>query len=116
MEEKDTIQVLVVPPVVESEEPMPGRQAFPGARTLGAKVVDIPVDAAKESIQKVARQVAEIVRDMPTDIVPVRLDEITIELTVSANGNLQWVVGGGVEVGSTVTLTFKVNDLGGEDF
>lgn len=39
-----------------------------------------------------------------------KLDQISIDLNVSANGSVQWIAGLGGVVGSTVTLTFNVAD------
>lgn len=62
MAEEDTIQVLVL----EAEEQLPGRRMAPGAGSVAARIIDVPIDAVKRSVQKVTEQVSEIVRDMPT--------------------------------------------------
>lgn len=104
MAERDTIQVLILEP----EEPMPGRRMVPGLGSIGARVLDVPIEAVKQGIQKVTAQVSEIVRDMPDEERFVSLDQIAIDLNISANGSVQWIAGIGGAVGSTVTLTFKV--------
>lgn len=109
MIERNSIQVLVL----ETEEPLPGRRMVPGAGTVAARIIDVPIEAVKQSVQKVTEQVSEIVRDIPTDETAVSLDQISIDLNVSANGNVQWIAGLGGAVGSTVTLTFKVADIRG---
>ncbi len=110
MNENDTIQVLVLEP----RQPLTGRQAFPEPEDIAERVVDVPVAVAREAVQKVAAQVTELVRDMPTGEGRVRVDEVSVELTVSGSGEIRWVAGLGVEVGSTLTLTFRVADAGQE--
>jgi hypothetical protein len=87
MTEIGTIQVLVLQP----EEPMPGRQMIPGVGSVGARVLDVPKDTVKQGIRKVTEQVREIVQDMPDDERLVSLDQISIDLSISANGSVQWV-------------------------
>lgn len=111
MESKDTIRLLVT----ELEDPMPGRRAMPGSEALTAKVVDLQLEVIRRGIQEMSGQVAKLVQDMPNDNAAVRLDEISIDVAVSANGTFQWVAGVGVEVGSTMTLTFKVAKLEAKD-
>lgn len=41
-----------------------------------------------------------------------QLDEISVGLAISASGEVKLVAGIGVEVGSTITLTFKVAGSG----
>ncbi len=107
MAEKDTIQVLIL----DGDETLPGRRMVPGAGIVSARVVDMSMDAVKKGIQTVTGQISEIVRDMPIDDGPVSLDQISVDLSVSADGSVQWVVGLGVAVSSTVSLTFKVSDV-----
>lgn len=110
VEKKDTIRLLVT----EIEDPMPGRRAMPGSEALTTKVVDLQLDVIRKGIQEMSGQVAQLVQNMPNDNAAVRLDEVSIDVAVSANGTLQWVAGVGVEVGSTMTLTFKVAGLSDE--
>ena len=56
-----------------------------------------------------SKQISEIVSELPSEDSAVRLDQISLDLNVSAEGNVQWIVGLGVAVGSTVTLTYKVS-------
>ena len=112
MTEKDTIQVLVL----DADETLPGRRMIPGAGAVSARVVDMSMDAVKKGIQTVTEQISEIVRDLPANSGPASLDGISVDLNVSADGSVQWVVGLGVAVSSTVSLNFKVSDVaGGED-
>ena len=104
MAERETIQVLVLEP----EEPLPGRRMVPAVGHVAARVMDVPIEAVKHGIGEVTEQVAEIVRDLPSDKRFVSLDQIAIDLNISANGSVQWIAGIGGAVGSTVTLTFKV--------
>jgi hypothetical protein len=104
MAEVNTIQVLVLEP----DESMPGRRMVPGMGQVAARVLDVPIDTVKQGIRKVTEQVSEIVRDMTDDERFVSLDQIAIDLNISANGSVQWIAGVGGAVGSTVTLTFKV--------
>lgn len=108
MDENDTIEVLVLEP----SRPPPGRQAVPRPDDIVKQVVEVPVAVAREAVQKVAAQVAELVRDMPANEGQARLDQVSVELAVSGSGEVRWVAGLGVEVGSTLTLTFKVADIG----
>lgn len=107
MTEQNTIEVLIL----EAQETLPGRRMAPSAAgTIAARVVPMSTEAVVQSIQKVTDQVGEIVRALPSDDATVSLDEVSVGLTVSGEGNVQWVVGIGVAVGSTVTLTYKVAD------
>ena len=106
MAENGTIRVLTI----EAEEPMPGRQALPRVGNLVAKVMDVPIDAMRESIQKVTEQIKDLVDGLPSDEGSVRLEEIAIGLSVSASGSIQFIAGGGGEVGSTMTLTYKITN------
>ena len=108
MNDNDTIQVLVLEP---RRSPPTGRQALPQPEDIAERVVDVPVAVAREAVQKVAAQVTEFVRDMPVNEGLVKLDEISIALTVSGSGEVRWVAGLGVEVGSTMTLTFRVAEI-----
>ena len=101
---RETIQVLVLEP----EEPIPGRRMVPGVGQVAARLMDVPIEAVKSGIREVTEQVSEIVQDLPSDNRFVRLDQISIDLNISANGSVQWIAGIGGAVGSTVTLTFKV--------
>lgn len=111
MVEKDSIQVLVL----EADEALPGRRMVPGAATVSAQVVDVSTDVVKKGIQTITRQLNEIVQDAPVGDEPVSLDEISVNLNVSADGSVQWVVGLGAAVSSTVCLTFKVSRVAHEE-
>lgn len=106
MAQEEAIQVLIY----ETGEQLPGRRMVPGTGTMVARVIDVPISVMKQSIEKVTEQVSEIVRDVTTNESLVRLDQITVDLSVSANGSVQWVAGLGAAAGSTVTLTFRVSD------
>lgn len=108
MADINTIKVLVL----EEEEPLPGRRAVPGAGVVGAKVLDVPLDAVKQAIGDVTRQVREIVKAAPEEDGSVSLDEISVDLNIEANGSVQWVAGIGGAVGSTLTLTYRVDQQG----
>ena len=111
MEEVATIQVLVVEP----EQSLPGRQAVPLSSSLAARIVDVPVPTFRDSIQKVTEQITELLRDMPNKEGLLQLDEISVGLTVAANGSVHLVGGLGVEVSSTFTLTYKVANSGNDE-
>ena len=110
MAENKTIQVLVL----EGEQSLPGRRMVPGVGTVAARVMDIPLEAVKEGVRTVTEQVNEIVRDMPSNEFLVNIDEISIDLNITANGSVQWIAGLGGAVGSSVTLTFKVPHARGD--
>jgi hypothetical protein len=108
MAESGTMRVLVF----EAEEAMPARQALPRVPNLVAKVMDVPIVGVRESIQKVTEQIEELVQGLPADEGSVRLKEISIGVSVSASGSVQFIAGGGGEIGSTMTLTFNVAGIG----
>lgn len=110
MAERETIQVLVL----ESEGTIRRPGMVPGVGQVAARVMDVPIDAVKHGIREVTEQVSEIVQDLPSDERFVSLDQIAVDLNISANGNVQWIAGIGGAVGSTVTLTFKVVSGGAE--
>lgn len=111
MDETNTIQVLVVEP----RQPPTGRQAIPRPENIVQTLVDVPVARLKEEIEKVAAHIAEAVEGMRDDKGTVTLDEIAVQIAVTASGKVQLVAGLGVEVGSAMTLTFRVADGGNED-
>lgn len=104
MDETDTIEVIVL----ERRHPLTGRQALPRPEDLVERVMNVPVATLRESIQKATVQVAELVHGLPTTEGSMQLDEISVGLAISASGEVQLVAGIGIEVGSTITLTFKV--------
>lgn len=108
MDDTDTIQVLVL----ERRQPPTGRQAFPKPEDLVERVMNVPVATLRDSIRRATVQIAEVVRGLPTTEGSMQLDEISVGLAVSASGEVQFVAGIGVEVGSTITLTYKVAGSG----
>ncbi len=106
MDEPDTIEVVVL----ERRHPPTGRQALPKPEDLVERVMNVPIATLRESIRKATVQVTELVRGLPTMEGPMQLDEISVGLTISASGEVQLIAGIGVEVGNTITLTFKVTD------
>lgn len=108
MDETDTIEVVVI----ERRYPSTGRQALPKTEDLVERVMNVPVATLRESIQQATVQVADLVRGLPTTEGSMQLDEISVGLSISASGEVRLVAGIGVEVGSTITLTFKVAGSG----
>ena len=106
MDETDTIEVIVL----ERRHPPTGRQALPTAEELAERVKRISAIKFRESLERSIAQAAELVRDLPTTEGSMQLEEVSIGLGVTASGEVRLVAGIGVEVGSTITLTFKVGD------
>lgn len=106
MEEINSIPVLVLGP----RRSLTGRQALPEPEDLAERVMNVPIAKLKESINRATVQVAELVSELPATEGKMRLDEISVGLAVSASGEVRLVAGIGVEVGTTITLTYKVAD------
>lgn len=106
MDETNTIQVLVLEP----KQLPTGRQAIPRPENVVQTLVDVPVAQLKEEIGKVAAHIAEAFEGIRDREGAVTLDEISVQIAVTASGKIQLVAGLGVEVGSAMTLTFRVAD------
>ena len=106
MANDDTITMLVVEP----EESLPGKQMMPGARRAILSTVEIPITALRSSLQKLVKDINELVQDLPDDGAAT-LDQISVALQATSIGGLQWIASIGGYVQGTMTVTFKFPHL-----
>lgn len=111
MDETDTIEVIVL----ERRQPLTGRQALPSPEDLAERVKSISGAKFRESLERSIVQAAGMLRDLPTVQGSMQLEEVSIGLGITASGEVRLVAGIGIEVGSTITLTFKVAASAGND-
>src|SRR5258708_26220480 len=92
----------------DDTEEIRGRTAIPVITGQALRAVEVSKAVMRASLAELVKDVNDMLCDTDDRSGEASIDQVSVSVQITRNGQLQWIAGVGANVGSSMTVTVKV--------